>query len=105
MNLMNFGQAIECLKNDYHVARAGWNGKGMFIAYQKGYPDGIVANKQTKKAFDLEDGELFKVQPYLQMRCADGSHQMWVASQSDILADDWYIIIKKSQMEEINNEN
>ncbi len=35
---MNFGKAIEALKAGKKVARTGWNGKGMFVAYQKGYP-------------------------------------------------------------------
>ena len=29
--MMNFGQAIEALKNGKKVARVGWNGKGMFL--------------------------------------------------------------------------
>ena len=88
---MNFGEAIELAKSGKKITRTGWNDKGMFVVYQKGYPDGIHCNKQTAEAFGMSEGELFKVRPYLQMRCADGTHQMWVASQSDILADDWEI--------------
>lgn len=91
-NIMNFGQAIEAMKQGAKAARKGWNGKGMFVVYQKGYPDGIPCNEQTAKAFGYEVGSLFKVRPYLQMRCADGTHQMWTASQTDILAEDWYVI-------------
>ena len=89
---MNFGLAIEAAKKGARIARRGWNGKGMSVAYQKGYPDGIPCNKNTAEAWGMKEGELFKCNPYLQMRCADGSFQMWVASQSDILADDWYIV-------------
>ena len=89
---MNFGLAIEAAKMGKRIARRGWNGKGMSVAYQKGYPDGIPCNKNTAEAWGMEEGELFKCNPYLQMRCADGSFQMWLASQSDILADDWYIV-------------
>ena len=88
----NFGQAIEALKQGKRVARQGWNGKGMFVVYQKGYPDGIPCNKNTAEAFGLREGDLFRVRPYLQMRCADGSHQMWLASQSDILEEDWVLV-------------
>lgn len=87
--LMDFGQAINAMKRGYKMQREGWNGKNMFVLYQKGYPDGIPANKQTAEAYDIREGDLFKVQPYLQMRCVDGSHQMWLASQSDMLATDW----------------
>lgn len=39
---MNFGQALEKVKAGYKIFRHGWNGKGMFVVYQKGYPDGFV---------------------------------------------------------------
>lgn len=89
---MNFGLALEAAKLGHRIARRGWNGKNMSVAYQKGYPDGIPCNENTARAWGMEVGELFKCRPYLQLRCADGSFQMWVASQSDILTDDWYIV-------------
>ena len=92
MNKMDFGQALNALKSGKRVAREGWNGKGMFIVYQKGYPNGIPCNEQTAKAFGYEVGTIFKCHPYLQMRCADGTHQMWVASQTDMLSEDWFIV-------------
>src|SRR4051812_3204768 len=48
---MNFGLALEALKQGKKAARSGWNGKGMFIVRQKGYPDGIECNKNTSEAF------------------------------------------------------
>lgn len=89
---MTFGLAIEAAKMGKRIARKGWNGKNMSVAYQKGYPDGIPCNKNTAEAWGMQEGELFKCRPYLQMRCADGTFQMWLATQSDILADDWYIV-------------
>lgn len=89
---LTFGEAIQLMKKGAKIARKGWNGKGMFVVYQKGYPDGIPCNKQTAEAFGYKEGELFKCRPYMQMRCADGTHQMWVASQSDILTEDWYVV-------------
>jgi len=91
-NAMTFGLAIEAMKHGKKVARAGWNGKGMYVVYRTGYPEGIPANKNTADAIGIPEGTLFKVQPYLQMKCVDGSFQMWLASQSDILAEDWYIV-------------
>ena len=89
---LNFGLAIEAAKMGKRIARKGWNGKNMSVAYQKGYPDGIPCNKNTAEAWGMQEGELFKCRPYLQMRCADGTFQMWLATQSDILADDWYVV-------------
>lgn len=92
VNAMTFGLAIEAMKQGKKVARAGWNGKGMYVVYRTGYPEGIPANKNTADAIGIPEGTLFKVRPYLQMKCVDGSFQMWLASQSDILAEDWYIV-------------
>lgn len=88
---MTFGGALEELKKGSLVAREGWNGKGMAVAYQKGYPEGIPCNRNTAETWHMEEGSLFKCRPYLQLRCVDGTFQMWVASQSDILAEDWFI--------------
>lgn len=88
---MNFGQALEHLKAGRKLQREGWNGKDMFVVYQKGYPQGIKCNKQTAEAWGLQEGDLFKVDPYLQIRKADGSHAMWVPSIGDVLAEDWDI--------------
>lgn len=88
----DFGWAIRQLKEGKKVAREGWNGKGMFVVYQKGYPDGIPCNKQTAEAWGINDGDLFKVEPYFQIRMVNGSHSMWVPSINDCLAEDWQII-------------
>lgn len=89
---MSFGLAIEAAKKGKKIARRGWNGKGMWVVYRTGYPEGIPCNKNTADAVGIPEGTLFKVRPYLQMKCVDDSFQMWLASQSDILADDWYIV-------------
>ena len=44
---MDFGKALEAVKSGKKIFRLGWNGKGMFVVYQKGYPDGIPCNLQT----------------------------------------------------------
>ena len=89
---MTFEQAFTCLKQGEKVFRLGWNGKGMFVVRQKGYPDGIPCNKQTADAWNLKEGDLFKVNPYLQIKNTDGSHSMWVPSTGDLFAEDWEII-------------
>ncbi|MBQ8503318.1 MAG: DUF2829 domain-containing protein [Clostridia bacterium] len=87
-----FGEAIRRLKNGQKVARKGWNGRGMFVVYQKGYPQGIPCNKQTAEAWGLNEGDPFICNPYLQIKNVNGSHSMWVPSIGDILAEDWYIV-------------
>lgn len=89
---MPFGSAIELLKSGFKMQRKGWNGKGMFVVYQKGYPYGIPCNKQTAEAWGMNEGDLFKCNPYLQIKQVDGSHSMWVPSIGDVLAEDWIVV-------------
>lgn len=89
---MTFGDAIQAMKQGNRIARRGWNGKGMFVVYQKGYPQGIPCNKQTAEAWGMNEGELFRCEPYLQIKMVNGSHAMWVPSINDVLAEDWSIV-------------
>jgi hypothetical protein len=89
---MTFGLAVEAMKKGHKVARKGWNGRGMFVVYQKGYPQGIPCNKQTAEAWGMNEGDLFICKPYLQIKNVDGSHSMWVPSIGDVLGEDWVII-------------
>lgn len=86
---MRFGEALRKLKSGKKVARKGWNGKGMFVVYQKGYPDGIPCNQNTADAWGLKVGDPFKCEPYLQIKMTNGSHAMWVPSINDVLSEDW----------------
>lgn len=88
---LSFEEVLPLIKEGKKAYREGWNGRGMFIVRQKGYPEGIPCNKQTAEAWDLTEGDLFKVNPYLQIKNADGSHSMWVPSIGDIFANDWKI--------------
>ena len=87
--LFDFSEALKRVKQGKRIQRLGWNGKGMFVVYQKAYPQGIPCNKNTAEAWGLKEGDLFKVEPYLQIKMVNGSHSMWVPSINDILANDW----------------
>lgn len=80
---MDFGQVLEHIKKDdwNKVARKGWNGKGMWI------------HKITPPTSPFsEDKSNFESLPYLEMKTADNKFVPWLASQTDILAEDWEII-------------
>lgn len=87
--MLNFGQALGHLKNGIRMSRKGWNGKGMWLAYQAGYPDGIPINANTARATGLPEGTVCKFLPYIMMRTAGGEFVPWLASQTDVLAEDW----------------
>ncbi len=67
------GWAIKLMHNGEKVSRKGWNVPGQFLAMQK--PDA---------------GSLMTV-PYIYITTVQGARVPWVASQTDLLAIDWYI--------------
>lgn len=87
---IDFSLALRALKDGNRVSRISWE-SGMFVVYQKGYPQGISCNKQTAEAWRMREGDLFICNPYLQIKNRDGSHSMWVPTIDDILGDDWII--------------
>lgn len=89
----SFSWALEMMKKGHKIHRSGWNGKGMFAVLQKGYPEGIPCNKQTAEAWGLKEGDLFRCEPYMQLKMVNGSHSMWVPSVNDCLSNDWAIVV------------
>ena len=86
---MPFGLALEAVKKGAKVARRGWNGKDMFIC------NGIVEQFATGADISSVVGEDGAVEtlPFLMMKTADNKMCIgWLASQTDMLADDWYIV-------------
>lgn len=75
---MNFGEAIEALKSCKKVARKGWNGKCMWLCL-------IPHTNKTWEGYPIQD--------CIGMKTADDKMQPgWLASQADILAEDWEIV-------------
>ena len=83
------GTAVKEMRRGERVRRQGWNGKGMYVTFQAGYPDGIAINANTARATGLPEGTVCKFLPYIMMRTADGSFVPWLCSQTDLLAEDW----------------
>jgi hypothetical protein len=65
----------------------------MWVVLQKGYPDGIPINKNTAKAIGEDVGTVHKFLPYLMFCTAQGDFVPWLASQTDILATDWSMVV------------
>lgn len=90
---MNFGNAIEALKEGKRVARAGWNGKGMFLFLVNG--SNFVVNREPLLSI-MGEGTMVTYRPHIDMKDAEGKVVPWLASQTDMLAEDWEIVeIKK----------
>lgn len=93
---MTFGLALEAIKGGQCVARAGWNGKGMFVYLNKGAHAGdppALFGGVPGTLFDVWDDGIVNRMPNLNMRAADGSTVTgWLASQTDLLAEDWTVV-------------
>lgn len=94
---MTFGLAIEALKAGERVARSGWNGKGMWLSLSGALSGHLVAAENFwsphNAEFARDNGGKALVQPCITMKTAANEIQMgWLASQSDMLAEDWNII-------------
>lgn len=75
---MDFGEALRALKAGEKMARSGWNGKGMWLAIQRPARD----DHMTLPYIYMEYPKGHKAHP-------NGCRVPWLASQHDILADDW----------------
>lgn len=86
---MNIGDAISAMKNGEKVARKGWNGKGMFLFLVPGST--FKVNRAPLLGIYPEGTEI-NYQSHIDMKTADNTVVPWLASQSDILAEDWEIV-------------
>lgn len=70
----DFGYALDNLREGKKLQRAGWNGKGMWLKLQ-------IPDQHSKMTL-----------PYIYMSTAHGELVPWLASQTDLLADDWQVV-------------
>ena len=81
---MNFSDALILLKDGTRIQRSGWNGKGMFLLLVK-------AEDYLITGFDYEFNKTDYNLPFILMFTADKKIVPWLASQTDILANDWIV--------------
>lgn len=88
---MDFGMALEDLKDGHRATRRGWNGSGQWLALSPGCSD-LAADRiwsPTIRGQVEGAGGQAVFRPYLMLSTVDGELVPWVASQSDLLAEDW----------------
>lgn len=85
----DFGTAIHLLKAGYKVAREGWNGKNMFLFLVPGST--FKVNRPPLLGIYPEGTEV-NYQPHIDMKTAQDTVVPWLASQSDVLAEDWVLV-------------
>lgn len=97
---MTFGDALAALKQGARVARAGWNGKGMWLSLSCNGSREVAAENfwsPHNAAFARENGGKALVLPAITMKTVDATGREailmgWLASQTDMLSEDWLIV-------------
>ena len=86
---LTFGDALQALKAGKRVARAGWNGKGMFVYYVR------AAAYLAQSAAAIEyfgENAYVPYAPYLALKGVDERVSTWVPSINDVLVEDWVVL-------------
>ena len=86
--VFTFGEAVELLKLGYKVARIGWNGQNMFLFL---VPGSTFKVSRPPLLGIYPEGTEVSYQPHIDMKTAQDTVVPWLASQSDVLAEDWVI--------------
>ena len=84
---MNFGEAINNVKNGHKIAREGWNGKGMFVIYVP--EENIDLTEQQEKMFGASN---IILNEHFLIKNVNNTLSTWVPSINDCLSEDWYVI-------------
>lgn len=97
---MDFGKALELLKSGKRVCRSGWNGKNMWIVLMTGMElppyntQGTEKKVNNRTAKWIGEDTALTTLPYIAMWTADKKWLPgWLASQTDMLAEDWMEVI------------
>jgi len=83
---MGFDEVVKGLKAGKRFARAGWNGKGMFVFLVNGST--FKVNREPLLSI-LGEGTEVQYHGHVDMKTADGKSVPWLCSQTDLLAEDW----------------
>lgn len=92
---MDFGDAIRAMKKGHRLARKGWNGRGMWVIHVPGTEQAYLSSGTVYREAVRE--EHCNILPHIDMWTTDSTGRRamlpgWLASQSDMLAEDWEIV-------------
>ena len=100
---MNFGEAINSLKEGCFVSRSGWNPGGMFVFF--GVPKVEINHDNGHSVSSVDPAELFAIKYSSPVMCLkDDKNKIvvgWTPSQKDMLEDDWHEVGKKRHAEKV----
>ena len=86
MSNLTFSEALVHIKNGVKMQRVGWNGKGMFVFL---VPGSTFKVSRPPLLGIYPEGTEIQYHAHIDMKTADGQIVPWLASQTDVLAEDW----------------
>lgn len=89
---MNFSEALNALKESKCVSRSGWNGKGMWLTLVKSVTESEYYEPHYLVVGGKPEVASYTLLPWIGMKTADNGFVPWLASQTDLLAEDWGIV-------------
>lgn len=89
---MDFGAALFALKEGDRVTREGWNGKGMWLVLVPGSTITVAAGRPLGVAAPELVDQVVEYRAHIDMKTVDDEVVPWVASQTDLLAEDWAVV-------------
>lgn len=93
--LLSFSVALDMLKKGFRMCRQGWNGTGMFVFL---VPGSIFAVNRPPLLGIYPEGTHVSYHTHIDMKTAQGYIVPWIASQSDLLAEDWVIVATEDEV-------
>jgi hypothetical protein len=92
MSGQGFGAALEELKQGNRVSRANWNGPGQWLVLVPASVIRVEASRPLGKAAPELVGQEVRYRAHIDIKTVQGEIVPWIASQSDLLAEDWYVV-------------
>ena len=86
---MTFSGALQSLNRGQRMARAGWNGKDMFVFLVHG--SSFIVNREPLKSI-LGEGSVVHYRAHIDLKDAEGKIVVWTPSQTDLMACDWVVV-------------
>lgn len=89
---ISFSKALEGIKKGHRLSRRGWNGKNMFVFLVEGSTFEVDRPPLNKI---YRNGKKINYRGHIDMKAVDESIGPWLASQTDLLSEDWFIVHEK----------
>ena len=86
---MDFSAALQAVKAGKRIAREGWNGKDMFLFL---VPGSVFTVNRPPLLGIYPEGTKVSYHAHIDMKTAQGYVVPWLASQADLLSEDWLIV-------------